>query len=203
MAGFSNTAYVAAENTMISVIHDWESVPLYTQAVGNSVQWFIVAEVRLMCHIPFGVSDLVRRQISKAFANLAGSLEHILLELWIVCDNMCHDLRLFTVEDWLSRFPGFMDNLALCLCAYVSGYHQSFENALADSNGPPEERNVLRDLLSQLWFMHNNNPELVEDYKWFCEHLRLALSEIEATWSWSSSLSSEVSRYNGSWLDSA
>ena len=52
MAGFSNTASVAAENVMISVIHDWESIPLYTQVVGDYVQWFIVAEVRLMCHIP-------------------------------------------------------------------------------------------------------------------------------------------------------
>ena len=49
MAGFSNTAYVAAESAMVLVIHDWETVPLYTQAVGNYVQRFLAAEVRLMC----------------------------------------------------------------------------------------------------------------------------------------------------------
>ena len=64
-----------------------------------------------------------------------------------------------------------MDDLGLHLRAYVSGYRQSFENISADSNGPPVERNVLHNFLSQLWFMHNNNPELVEDYKWFRAHV--------------------------------
>ena len=94
--------------------------------------------------------------------------------------------RHFTVEDWLSRFPSFVDDLAPCLPAYTSGYCQSFENVLADSNGPPEERDVLHDLLLQLHFMHNDNPELVEDYEWFHERTCLALSEIEAAWSRSS-----------------
>ena len=106
---------------------------------------------------------------------------------------MRRDLCLFAVEDWLSRFPGFVDNLALRLCAYASGYHQSFKNVLVDSDGPPEECDVLCDLLLQLRFMHNNNPELVEDYERFCERARLALSEIEAAWSQSSSPSSEGS----------
>ena len=49
MAGFSNTAYVAAESAMVLVIHDWETVPLYTQAVGDYVQRFLAAEVHTLC----------------------------------------------------------------------------------------------------------------------------------------------------------
>ena len=146
MAGFSNTTYVATENAMISVIHDWESIPLYTQAVSNYIQQFIVAEVRLVCCIPFGVADLVFQADLRGFANLTGSLERIPLELQTVCDNMHCDLRRFTVEDWLSRFPSFMDDLAPHLCAYASSYCQLFKNISADSDGPPEEDNVLHDL---------------------------------------------------------
>ena len=104
-----------------------------------------------------------------------------------------HNLRLFAVEEWLSRFPGFVDNLGLRLRAYASGYRQSFENVSVDSDGPPEECDVLHGLLSQLRFMHNNNPELVEDYKWFRERAQLVLSKIEAACSQPSSPSSEDS----------
>ena len=103
---------------------------------------------------------------------------------------MRRDLRPFAVEEWLSRFPGFVDDLAPRLRAYASGYRQSFENVSADSDGPPEERDILRDFLLQLRFLHNKNPELVEDYEWFRERVRLALSEIEAARSRSSSPSS-------------
>ena len=103
---------------------------------------------------------------------------------------MHRNLRAFAVEEWLSRFPGFVDDLAPRLRAYTSGYRQSFENVSADSNGPPEERDILRDFLLQLWFLHNKNPELVEDYEWFRERVRLALSEIEAARGRSSSPSS-------------
>ena len=43
---------------------------------------------------------------------------------------MRHNLCLFAVEDWLSRFPSFVDDLAPCLHAYASGYRQSFKNIL-------------------------------------------------------------------------
>ena len=55
MAGFSNTTYVAAENAMVSVIHNWETVPLYTQAVGNYVQRFLAVEVCTLCRNPLRV----------------------------------------------------------------------------------------------------------------------------------------------------
>ena len=38
MADFSTTAYKAAEEEIMRVIHEWESVRLYTQAVGDYVQ---------------------------------------------------------------------------------------------------------------------------------------------------------------------
>ena len=48
------------------------------------------------------------------------------------------DLCLFALEEWLSRFPGFVDDLGLRLRAYASSYCQSFENVSTDSDGPPE-----------------------------------------------------------------
>ena len=64
MAGYSNTVYVAAESAIVLVIHNWETIPLYTQAIGDYVQQFLAAEVRSMCHNHLQVADLVLRPIS-------------------------------------------------------------------------------------------------------------------------------------------
>ena len=67
MTDFSTTVYKAAEEEILKVIHEWEYVHLYTQAVGNYVQRFLKAEVRSLYHTPIpGLADLVSRVISMA-----------------------------------------------------------------------------------------------------------------------------------------
>ena len=103
---------------------------------------------------------------------------------------MHRDLRAFATEEWLTRFPGFVDDLSTRLTNYASAYRQSLAHVAAESDGPPDQRDVLRDLLSHFRFVHNANPELEEEYEWFRDRAMLALSEIEAARSRSSSPSS-------------
>ena len=103
---------------------------------------------------------------------------------------MHRDLRAFATEEWLTRFPGFVDDLSTRLTNYASAYRQSLAHVAAESDGPPDQRDVLRDLLSHFRFVHNANPDLEEEYEWFRDRAMLALSEIEAARSQSSSPSS-------------
>ena len=90
-----------------------------------------------------------------------------------------------------------MDDLSTHLTNYASAYHQSLAHVAVESNGPPDQREVLCDLLSHFRFVHNANPDLEEEYEWFHDHAKLVQSEIEAAHSWSSSPSSGDSPHPG------
>ena len=94
------------------------------------------------------------------------------------------------MEDWLTRFPRFVDDLSTCLTNYASAYHQLLAHIAAESDGPPDQHDILHDLLSHFRFVHNANLDLVNKYKWFRDCAMLALSKIEAACSQSSSPSS-------------
>ena len=90
-----------------------------------------------------------------------------------------------------------MDDLSKHLTNYASAYCQLLAHVAVESDGPPDQRDVLRDLLLHFQFVHNANLDLEEEYEWFRDHAMLALSEIEAAHSWSSSPSSGDSPHPG------
>ena len=96
MTDFSTTVYKAAEEEILKVIHEWESVCLYTQAIGNYVQRFLKVEVHSLSCTPFpGLADLVSRVISMA-------LPTSLADLSAFCSSYGPFVRVCTATSVLS-----------------------------------------------------------------------------------------------------